>query len=204
MRACIAKRKHEDDGEQRADRADLRPRIDPESGNEQERRGIARPLASKSMTPADAPTSDDSDSDSETYYEESSSDESDEEDSEGDESEKDEPEREIVIGRQPASIVTSYEDAESGATVLRAGSKPNIDMSFGKNSSLLSRVRAFLPELEASNRVLVTESSEGPHSRKLELDDDEALDQPHVEMVGPGSCLNTLLTASEHIRLGRR
>jgi len=71
--------------------------------------------------------------------------------------------------------------------VLRAGSKPKIDMSFGKKSTILSRIKAFLPELEAANRDLVAGSSAG---RKLELDDDEALHQPHVEV--------NLFTVKEH------
>jgi hypothetical protein len=207
MKLCSVKRKHEDDeGERTTDRAGLRPRIDREHGNEQEHRAIALPLASRPVKPVDEPSSDDPDSDSsETYWEDSSSDDSDESDGE---SERDEPEarevereivteteREIVIGQQPPRVVTRYRDTD-GVTVLRAGSKPKIDMSFGKKSSILSRVQAFLPELEAANRDLVAESSAG---RKLELDDDEALDQPHVEVVGLSAGGNPLLTGSEFI-----
>jgi hypothetical protein len=178
MQLCSAKRKHEDDdGEHNADRAGLRPRIDQDSGTEQDG-AAALPLAGRPVKSDDESSPDDSDSgsdSSETYWEDSTSDESDE-DSEEDDSEADEPERGIVIGQQPPGVVTSYSDPESGVTVLRAGSKPKIDMSF-KQSSILSRVRAFLPELEAANKDLATAD------RKLELDDDEALDQPHVEMV---------------------
>ena len=210
MKLCSVKRKHEDvEGERTTDRASLRPRIDREPGNEQEHRAIALPLAGRLVKPVDEPSSDDSDSGSETYWEDSSSDDSDESD---DESERDEPEareveretereivtetgREIVIGQQPPSVITNYPDTD-GVTVLRAGSKPKIDMSFGKKSSILSRVQAFLPELEAANRDLVAEGSAG---RKLELDDDEALNQPHVEVVGLLAVCNPLLTGSEFI-----
>jgi len=97
-----------------------------------------------------------------------------------------ETDREIAIGQRPSSVVTSYQDTE-GVTVLRTGGKPKINMSFSNKSSILSRIQAFLPELEAANRDMVAGSSA---ACKLELDDDEALDQPHVEV--------NLFTVKEH------
>jgi hypothetical protein len=181
MSPYSAKRKHDDDEGERAPERDQRPRIDTDG--EKEHRAVALPLATRAVRPVDDTSGDDS---SETYCESSSSEEeSDESEDDSDDDEVEEPEREvervvekeIIIGQQQ-TVATSYSDPD-GITVLRAGSKPKIDMSFGQQSSILSRVQAFLPELDAANRKLAAESN-----AELYLSDDQIMNMPHVELVG--------------------
>jgi hypothetical protein len=89
--------------------------------------------------------------------EESSSDDSDDD--------SDAEEEELTISIPGASV---YTDVSTGLTTVRMGTKPAIDHSIrGSSSSLLKRLRSFLPELEEANKVLEGEAEDGNLSKRV-------------------------------------
>jgi hypothetical protein len=78
--------------------------------------------------------------------------------------------------------VTRYETAD-GTTVMRAGLKPEINRTQVQSSSLLNRLRTFMPEMAAANDQLAVEQQAGTISKRvMEVGDDEN-DGNYIEMV---------------------
>jgi hypothetical protein len=78
--------------------------------------------------------------------------------------------------------VTRYQAAD-GTTVMRAGVKPKIKRTQVQPSSLLDRLRTFMPEMAVANDQLIAEQQDGTISKRvMEVGDDEH-EADYIELV---------------------
>jgi len=173
----------------------VRPKIeimDDDTSTSQSTASHSNPSAELDSDTQPTEYSDDS-SDSSSLSEstsDSSSDSSSDEESDA----EDEENATISIGRNAPLGASVYTDASTGLTTVRIGTRPNIDQSIlSSSSSVLKRLRRFLPQLEEANKVLEVERADGTLTKRIidvhgsDEEEDESADeetsQPYIEMV---------------------
>jgi hypothetical protein len=98
----------------------------------------------------------------------SSEDSSSDDSSEDSDAEEEEEQTISMPGANATGGASVYTDVSTGLTTVRIGTKPAIDHSIrGSSSSLLKRLRSFLPELEEANKVLEGEAEDGSLSKRV-------------------------------------
>jgi hypothetical protein len=133
---------------------------------------------------SDEPSSEDTSS----LASDDSSDEDDTEDAgsaEEEEEEEEEEDDEVPNGLRLNGI-TQYTDDSTGVTTLRRGTKPV--MVAARLPGLLDKVRNFLPQLQAANKVLEEEKAAGTLSERVLEVAEDADTETYIEMVINRSC----------------
>jgi cobalamin biosynthesis protein CobT len=87
-----------------------------------------------------------------------------------------------------ATKISRYQGTD-GVTVMRSGRKPVMDKSKLPASSLMSRLKQFVPEMAAANEVLDAEKRSGSIAKRVMEVGDDAEDN-YIEMVSGVACVD--------------